>query len=528
MRLIEQSDYLYKTKPYEHQAKAFMLSRDETEYGYLMEMGTGKTKTTIDVASWLWSQGRINFFLISAPNDVHRNWITREIPPHMPDWVPRRTCIWSANMKAADWEDFWSLFDPDFIGLRILSVNHDAFSAGERFWKTASKDKTRPRFGTAITMIMNSFKVLFAVDESSKIKTPGARRAQRHCTIGKKALYRRILTGTLGGPLEAYMQFNFLNPEILGGHPAMNYFSYKHRYADWQTERNHKTGRNYQICTGYKRIDELQAKIASKSFRVLKKDCLDLPEKVYKRRPCQMEKEQKRLYEKCKTQAILELRKEDTTVQNVLVKYLRLQQIMGGWLPSPEPDMPAEPLFESPEQNPRIKAMMDVVEENGEQRIIIWARFRAEIEAITDILNSVYGDGAAVSFYGGTSKDEREENIYRFQGSRPIMDPDTNMKTGDDVCPEEKRARFFVANAHSGGYGLTLTAATCVIYYSNDFSLEARLQSEDRCHRIGQTSKVLYVDIEIPATLDGRILGALRGKKNLADTVVGDDPSDWF
>jgi len=308
----------------------------------------------------------------------------------------------------------------------------------------------------------------------------------------------------------------------------MNYFSYKHRYADWQTERNHKTGRNYQICTGYKRIDELQAKIASKSFRVLKKDCLDLPEKVYKRRPCQMEKEQKRLYEKCKTQAILELRKEDTTVQNVLVKYLRLQQIMGGWLPSPEPDMPAEPLFESPEQNPRIKAMMDVIEENGEQRIIIWARFRAEIEAITDILNSVYGDGAAVSFYGGTSKDEREENIYRFQGSRPIMDPDTNMKTGDDVCPEEKRARFFVANAHSGGYGLTLTAATCVIYYSNDFSLEARLQSEDRCHRIGQTSKVLYVDIEIPATLDGRILGALRGKKNLADTVVGDDPSDWF
>jgi SNF2 family DNA or RNA helicase len=260
---------------------------------------------------------------------------------------------------------------------------------------------------------------------------------------------------------------------------------------------------------------------------VLKKDCLDLPDKIYKRRPLQFSDEQRRLYTKVRDQSIMELRQEDTTIQNVLVKYLRLQQIMGGWIPSPETDMPAEPIFESPDHNPRIKAMLDVIEENPGQRVIIWARFRAEIEAISDILNKEYPK-KAVRFYGSTDKDEREENIYRFQGSRPIIDPETHMKIGEDICPDEERADYFVANQHSGGYGLTLTAATLVIYYSNDFSLEARLQSEDRAHRIGQTNKVLYVDLEVANSLDKRILSALKDKKKLADTVVGDDPSEWF
>lgn len=533
IREIEQSDFQFKTKPYEHQGECFDQSRDAEVFAYLMEMGTGKTKVTIDVSAWLYSQGKINFLLVSAPNDVHADWARKEIPAHLPDWVERRVCIWSSTMKKADWENYWSLFDPEFTGLRILVVNHDAFSAEVQYWDTpriiAKKvRKDRPRFGTAIKSIMNTFNVMFAVDESSKIKTPGATRSQRHVTIGKKAKFRRILTGTLGDPLETFMQFSFLDATILGGHPPMNFFAYKHRYATWQTERNHKTGRNYQVCTGYRRLEELNSKINAHSFRVLKKDCLDLPDKIYKRRPLQLEKEQRRIYEKVKQQSILELRQEDTSIANVLVKYLRLQQIIGGWVPNPDgPDLPAEPIFESPEQNPRIKALMDVIEENPNDRVIIWARFRAEIEAITDILNSVYPD-SAVKFYGSTSKEEREDHIFRFQGQRAIIDPDTHQRTGWEDCPDDKRARFMVANQHSGGYGHTWTAATLVVYYSNDFSLEARLQSEDRCHRIGQTSKVLYVDLEAANTLDARILRALKEKKKLADTVVGDAPSDWF
>ena len=528
LRIIDPVDFEFKTKPYEHQAKVFAESRAARFFAYLMEMGTGKTKVTIDVAAWLWSQGEINFLLVSAPNDVHRNWIERELPPHLPDWVERRTCVWSSKMKKADWEAFWSLFDPEFTGLRVLAVNHEAFSAGERFWKTASKDKKKPRWGTAITMILNTFDVMFAVDESSKIKTPGARRSQRIVNLGKKAKYRRILTGTLGDPLETFMQFAFLNTEVLQGTPPMNFYAYKNKYATWRTERNHKTGRNYQVCTGYRRLDDLNERINSCSYRVLKKDCLDLPDKVYKRRPVRLSPEQRRIYDKVKNQSILELRQEDTTIANVLVKYLRLQQIVGGWLPNPDgPDLPAEPIFENPEDNPRIAALLDTIEENPNDRVIIWARFRQEIEAITAILNERYPD-QAVHYYGGTEKDDRAEHVYRFQGTRPIIDPETNQKIGEDECPDDYRARFMVANQHSGGYGNTWTASTLSLYYSNDFSLEARLQSEDRNHRIGQTNKVLYVDFEALDTLDARILASLKDKKKLADTVVGDDPSEWF
>jgi SNF2 family DNA or RNA helicase len=516
MRDIQQQDFLFKTKPFDHQMDAFLRSRDETDFAYLMEMGTGKTKVTIDVAAWLYSKSEINFLLVAAPNDVQRNWIEREIPPHLPDWIERRSCVWSGNMKKADWDDYHALFDPEFKGLRIMAVNFEQFSIGDKKWQRASPDKTKPYFGQALRSIFNSFDVLFAVDESSKIKTPGVRRTRRIINVGEKAKYRRILTGTLGGPLEAYAQFYFLDPEILG---FRNYFGYKHHFAEWQKRRLKQKGpdgkpREFEELVGYKNLDELQEKIAAHSFRVLKRDCLDLPDKIYMQRIVHMTPDQKKKYTLLKNQSILELKKamkdgkQHAPVANVLVKYLRLQQIIGGWLPDIEnPDSPALPIFDKPELNPRIKGLLDILEENGDQQVIIWARFRAEIEAITDILNLVYGKGKAVSFYGGTDKDARKEAIDGFQN-------------GD--------IKFFVANPHSGGYGLTLTAATTVIYYSNDFSLEARLQSEDRCHRIGQTSKVLYVDLKTEGTLDERILAALLNKKELADTVVGDDPSEWF
>jgi SNF2 family DNA or RNA helicase len=520
MRTIEQQDFLFKTKPYQHQRDVFEASRDKENFALLMEMGTGKTKVIIDNAAWLYSKGKINFLLVAAPNEVQNNWIEREIPAHLPDWIERRTCVWSGKMKKADWDDFHALFDPEFDGLRIMALNFEQFSVGKKNWLRASARKDRPNFGQAIRSVMNSFNVLFAVDESSKIKTPGATRTDRITNIGAKALYRRIMTGTLGGPLEAYAQFKFLDPDILG---YRNFYGYKHHFADWKKiklkakpgVKGREREREYEELQGYRNIEELQEKIAGHSYRVLKKECLDLPDKVYKRRLVQLSPDQKRKYELLKKQSILELEKalksgeKFVPVASVLTRYLRLQQIVGGWLPDVEnPDEPAVPIFDKPEKNPRIKAMMDVIEENSEQQIIIWARFRAEIEAITGILNSVYGKGSAVAFYGGTSKEDRKDAIDGFQAGK---------------------YKFFVANAQSGGYGLTLTAATCVIYYSNIFGyLEARLQSEDRCHRIGQTNKVLYVDLEAEGTIDQKIMLNLLDKKELSDIVVGDDPSAWF
>lgn len=519
IRHIEKSDFAFKTQPYDHQRAIFHESRDEENWAYLMEMGTGKTKVAIDNAAYLYEHGHMNFLLVAAPNEVHKNWVEREMPIHMPDRIETRTCVWSANMKKAQWEDYWALFDPEFKGLRVLAVNFEAFSARVGRWDSVNrKDKNKPFFGYAVKSILNAFDVMFVVDESSKIKTPGARRSKRIVNLGAKAKYRRILTGTLGDPLEAYQQFLFLSPDILGFN---NFFTYKHRYAEWE-RRVLKSGHGFEQLTGYKHLDELNTNINAFSSRVLKKECLDLPEKIYKRRAVLMSPDQKRRYNLLKDQSILDLRRakndgDVVTVSNVLTKYLRLQQILGGWLPPSEdeiilnPDAPTVPLFEKPETNPRIKALLEIVEQNSEQQLIIWARFRHEIEAIVQVLNGEYGTAdfmtPAVPFYGGTAKDLRSAYIDGFQ-------------VGDH--------KFFVANTHSGGYGLTLTAATCVVYYSNDFSLEARLQSEDRCHRIGQTNNVLYVDLEVEDTVDTRILNSLKGKKELADLVVGDDPSEWF
>jgi hypothetical protein len=528
IRHITKTDYAFETEPYDHQRDVFLTSRNEENWAYLMEMGTGKTKVAIDNAAYLYEQGLVKFLLIAAPNEVHKNWVEREIPLHMPKRVDYRACVWrsASTMKKADWENYWSLWDADFKGLRILAVNFDAFSASEGRWDRTSKNPNKPFFGYAVKRLMDTLDTMFVVDESSKIKTPGVRRSKRIVNLGAKAKYRRILTGTLGGPLEAYNQFLFLDPDILGFN---NFVAYKHRYAEWRrvvTKQTDKYGRRIEFdeLVGYRNIEELNQNIDRFSSRILKRDCLDLPEKIYMRRVVAMGPDQQKRYNMLKQRSLLDLRNEKAShpnnvvpVTNILTKYLRLQQIVGGWLPPSEeelfdnPDAPTMCLYKEAKDIPRMKALLDVVEENSNQQVIIWARFRHEIEAITDILNKIYRTAdmpdPARAFYGGTPKDERSDIIDGFQ---------------------EGRHKFFVGQQHSGGYGLTLTAATVMIYYSNDFSLEARLQSEDRCHRIGQKHNVLYVDLESAGTVDSRILSALLNKKEIADTVVGDDPSTWF
>jgi hypothetical protein len=504
-RTITAQDYQYKTDPYEHQAKAFMLCRNEIDFALLMEMGTGKTKVIIDNAAWLYAQGKLDFLLVVAPNEVHKNWVLRELPIHLPDWVPHRAAIWSSDMKSKDMKAYEKLWDPKFQGLRVLAVNVEAFGVQERWWR--AKRNGPKKFGTEVHRILDTFRTMFVVDESSKIKTPGARRTKRLWALGKRGSYRRIMTGTpiTNSPLDLYAQFRFLGATYLG---FTNFFSFKHHYADWKTERNWKSEKDYEVCTGFKNMDELTERMDAVSFRVTKKDCLDLPEKTYVRRLVAMSDEQRRKYIKLRDDALLELQNEEFKVTNVLVKMLRLQQVLGGWLPNLDEPGETTPLFENPKSNPRMKAVLDVAEETS-SKIIIWARFRSEIVALTEVLNKEYGAGSAVPFYGDVKSADRNDYIDRFQDK-------------DSPC------RFFVAQQHSGGYGLTLTEASYVVYYSNDFSLEARLQSEDRCHRIGQKNPVTYIDLECLGTIDTRIITALREKKKLADTITRDDVSSWL
>lgn len=485
-RQVLQEDYIWKTDPYNHQREVFLRSRSLDEFALLMDMGTGKTKVTLDTAAYNYQHGKINFLIVIAPNGVHRNWVYREIPVHLPNWTNYRSAVWASYMRKKETQEVEDLFDLEFTGLRVITLNIEAF-----------KDSTTCKAAKIVRKICNGFKVMMVIDESSKIKTPGAKRTKALIVLGKHAVIRRILTGTpvTNSPLDIFSQFRFLG-NALG---FDNFYSFKHYFAEWEQEKNWKTGQRYEVCMGFRNLDELTSIIDEHGYRITKEECLDLPDKIYQTRFVELSVEQRKAYNNIADRSLIELESgEELSVANVLTRALRLQQIVGGFLPKEE----FAPAMAIEEKNGRIDCLMDVLEES-DGKIIIWARFRAELAAIEDAIRKEYGKESAVSYHGGVDKDDRDINMDTFQ------DPNSGV-------------RFFIGQQHSGGYGLTLHAATTVIYFSNDFSLEARLQSEDRAHRIGQHHPVLYIDLECLGTIDTKIIHALRDKKSLADLITRD------
>lgn len=502
---LQPLDFLYKTEPYQHQHEVFLRSRDEEDFAYLMEMGTGKTKVTLDVAAWLFQHGRIDFLLVIAPNGVHENWIEKEVPAHVPDWTKWIAAAWRSSLRKAEEKQVEKVvFCTDQERLKILAMNIDAFGVPEKYYVAKAKK--------LVMRLLRNYRVMMVIDESSKIKTPGAKRTRRLITLGRHAAYRRILTGTpvTNGPLDAYSQFRFLGDEYLG---YTNFYSFKHRYAEWEQERNFRTGQQYEVLKGYANLEELIENISRVSYRVTKDECLDLPPKVYARRKVYLEDKQRTMYNKLRKDSLLELQAgSEITVTNVLTKMLRLQQLASGFVPNDE-DEPATPLWDDPMQNPRMKELAATIEEMGGCKVIIWARFRLEIKYIAEMLQKLYGNeyghDCVEMYYGDVSAEDRKRTRWRI-----LNDPN---------------CRFLVGNAHSGGYGLDFTSAPTAVYYTNDFSLEARLQSEDRIHRIGQEGdQCLYVDLEAHDTVDGKVIQALREKKKLADVITRDQVKEWL
>jgi len=255
---------------------------------------------------------------------------------------------------------------------------------------------------------------------------------------------------------------------------------------------------SFQHIVKYQRLDELREKIKSFSTRILKSECLDLPEKLYTKRTVAMTMEQMKAYTEMKKEAMTILENEKMmSATTVLTQLIRLHQITCGHVKTDDGDVMAI-------KNNRIQELLNVLEEtNG--KVIIWAVYRYDIQTIEKSIGDIYGKGSVASYYGDTKDVDRQHIVDRFQDS-------------------DSSLRFFVGNPKTGGYGLTLTASHTVIYYSNDYSLEVRMQSEDRAHRISQTSKVTYVDLIAEGTVDERIVKALNNKIDLASQVMGEDP----
>jgi SNF2 family DNA or RNA helicase len=296
-------------------------------------------------------------------------------------------------------------------------------------------------------------------------------------------------------PLDLFSQCYFLDPFHLD-HDS--YYSFRMRYAIMKTANI--AGRQIQLVNGFKNLGELSEKLQPFSYRVLKEDCLDLPDKIFIKRQITLTKQQRKLYDQMKQEALAILNGKQSTTVNTLTQLMRLHQITCGHFTDDNGGT-------QPIENNRIKELLSVLEDI-EGKAIIWAHYQYDIKNIIKEIEKVYGPGSVVDYYGLTPKDERQPNITKFQG--------------DPKC------RFFVGTPATGGYGITLTAANTVIYYSNGYDLEKRLQSEDRAHRIGQKKPVTYVDINAEDTVDEKIVKALRKKIDIASEVLGEELRSWI
>ena len=479
-------DYEFKTKPFQHQADAIKESWFKEYYALFMEMGTGKSKVAIDNIGMLYERGFVNAALIIAPKGVYDNWVKGEIPTHLPDRIQRDVLRWEPKRTKGFAKRLEDFVMEDFIGVKVFVMNIEALS-------TARGANTAGRF-----LVQNPENIVI-VDESTTIKNRKAARTKNLQVLHKYAKYRRILTGSpiTKSPMDLFSQCSFLEEKALGYN---SYFAFQNRYA---IVRQQKMGqRSFSEFVGYRRLDELNEKLTQFSKRVLKSECLDLPDKLYTKRYVALTDEQKRLYDQMKDMALAMLENgELATTTSVLTQIMRLQQISCGHF---TPDVGETRSLDSN----RLDELLNITEEL-QGKCIIWASYTHDIQRIYYALRDCFGPEAVALYYGDTAQDMRQDTVERFQ------DPNNPL-------------RFFVGQPRTGGYGITLTAATTVIYFSNSYDLEIRLQSEDRAHRIGQSNPVTYIDLVSPDTLDEKILTALKNKVNLAETVLGEETRQWF
>ena len=475
--------YKFKTKPYQHQLNALARSWDKEYFAYFMEMGTGKSKVLVDNIAMLYDKGKINGALIVAPKGVVGTWYKDQLPTHMPDHVEHKAVLWQSNINAKQQKKLDVLFETG-QDLHILIMNVEAFST-----------KKGIEFAYKFLRCHNT---MMAIDESTTIKNPDAKRTKNICTLGPHAKYRRILTGSpiTKSPLDLYKQCEFLSTELLG---HSSYYTFRTRYAIMKTANF--GGRSVQIVVGYRNLSELTDMLKVFSYRVLKDECLDLPKKTFMRRVVKLTKEQDHAYKQMSQLALAQFKGKIMTTATVMTQLMRLHQITCGHFTADDGTI-------QDIKNNRLDDLSDLLDEvHG--KVVIWAHYQYDVETIVERIKKEYGDNSVVTYYGLTPQDQRQGNIEKFQD-------------------KEGPVRFLVGTTATGGYGITLTAASTMIYYSNGYDLEKRQQSEARIDRIGQESPMTYIDLIAEDTIDDKIVVALRKKVNIASEIMGEELKDWI
>ena len=488
--------YWFRTEPYQHQRDALERSWDEDGWGLLMEMGTGKSKIIIDTIGMLAQFRGLRRVLIVAPKGTYLNWPNNELPRHMPDVIAQitDTVVWRGGHTESERRGIRRLTTRGHEGIQILCMNIEALAISQK----------------AITLVTGFVAMgdcLIIVDESSAIKNPQAMRTKTLIKLGRQARWRRIATGTpvTRSPLDLWSQFEFLRQCALG---HKSFYSFRSRYAI--LENKYLGGRSIDVVVGHRDTEKLTSLVATMATVVRKEDCLDLPDKIYRTVDVEMTLEQRKIYEEMRQWATTELSGgSHASATQVITQLLRLHQVVCGHIVDEHGEVHDIPTN-------RVSALMDLVEETQGGRGIVWCSYRRDIDKVVRALTEA--GHRAVRYDGSVSDVDRQEAVYRFQGRAAVIE--RGEVVGQRDCPDADRAEWFVGTPASGGYGLTLTAAKFVFYYSNNYDLEKRLQSEDRAHRIGQEDHVLYVDLRVPETVDDKIVTALKRKESLLDLVM--------
>ena len=477
--------YKFKTEPYEHQKDALKKCWNKESFAIFAEMGTGKTKIALDNACILYNKGKIDRLLVVAPKGTYMNWVDQEIPTHVPDYIEKNVLAWKPNITDKYEQQLKDIRDSNDYKFKIFVMNVESLSTKK---------------GIYYAKLFLTGKSMMIVDESTTIKNPQAKRTKNILSLAREAKYRRILTGSpvTQSPMDLWAQMDFLDPEILG---QQSYYAFRTRYAVVITANAAGGTHKYQKIVKFKNLAQLGQLVSPHSYRILKKDCLDLPEKTFTKREIELTDEQKQAYGEMKANAMTILKGESLTAVNVLTQLMRLHQITCGHMKTDSGDTLNL-------KNNRLDELMQILAETS-GKAIIWANYIHDILNIEAAIKKEYGPTSYCTYYGATKAEDRQRCIYDFQN-----------KMND--------CRFFIGNTQTGGYGITLTAASTVIYYSNNYDLEKRIQSEDRAHRIGQKNPVLYIDLVSKGTVDEKIIKSLRNKVNIAKEISGEELSKWI
>lgn len=484
--------YPFKTKPRAKQSEGLNKVFGLDTFALFMDMRTGKTKLIIDMFCAYRMQGECERVVIVCPMGVRKTWI-RELAIHAP--IPVDAYLLDSG-KPKEYER-WVNTRHDF---KWLIVGYESLSAGSA-WKYVD---------SFLTHCINTAMLL---DESHKIKTPNAARSERITKLGNLAKIRGIMTGTptAKGPLDLYMQFEFLDPDIIG---MGDFYSFRNRYAVMG-------GFQDKQVIGYDNVDELMEIIEPFVFQVRQHEVLDIPPKIPLRREVQLNEEQKRLYATMKNKKMVKTGDQELIVQNILEKMLRLQEITSGIVSysyTPEQveeqialkygsnwrEMEVKPKVPKfyreviPGKNPKMQALLDAAEE-FQGSTIVWAVYVPEIELAVKTLREAYGDDQVVECHGGIDEATRDHNIYELF--------------------QKEKARFIVANAATGGVGVTMSMADNEFFLSNSFNYIDRMQAEERGTASDQKVGLVLVDIVAEGTVDELIIDALDEKHDVAEFV---------